>query len=306
MKKIFTLAILMVILGCTITFRDSILKVIDQYLHPNNITTLEHKNAYFRDYDFNFVQNTTNLQPNTKQELLNIYYSFINAGNDNFTFYCPASYKDCLNDVKNLANDQDTLSDINNFVHPFNSFTNIETQYDSMGRVTISLTSAYAEEEIELIKAKVDQLATTLINPEATDIDNIKIIHDYIINNTIYDSDRSDKNIIAYKSNIAYGPLFQGYGICGGYTDTMELFLEKMGIKSFKVSSQNHIWNAVYLNGNWYHLDLTWDDPVIKNANGPTHILEHDFFLIKTNELLSMEQTEHQFNQNVYTELKEA
>ena len=38
-----------------------------------------------------------------------------------------------------------------------------------------------------------------------------------------------------YKSEIAYGPLFEGYAVCGGYTDLMELFLEKMNIKSYKI-----------------------------------------------------------------------
>ena len=44
-----------------------------------------------------------------------------------------------------------------------------------------------------------------------------------------------------YASDIAYGPLFEGYGICGGYTDAMELFLEKMGIESYKISSDQHV-----------------------------------------------------------------
>ena len=76
----------------------------------------------------------------------------------------------------------------------------------------------------------------------------IKIIHDYIINNTKYDSDKSDRNIEKYNSNIAYGPLLQGYGLCGGYTDAMAIFLDYYDIPNYKVISENHIWNAVYLN----------------------------------------------------------
>ena len=68
--------------------------------------------------------------------LLNIYYTVINSGK-NFTFYCPKKYDNCLNDVKKLANNQVLLSDINNYVHPYNSFSHIETEYDTLGRVTI-------------------------------------------------------------------------------------------------------------------------------------------------------------------------
>lgn len=301
MKKVLTLALLMIILGLTINYREPILKLIDGYLYPNNVTSLGEVGPYYRNYDFNYVKQTTNFTPNSKKDLLNIYYTFINAGKNQFTFYCPNEYENCIEDVKELANNQDALSDINNFVHPFNSFNNIETKFDSMGRVTINLTKNYNAEQINIINQKVDQLTPSLINNNLSVIDNIKIIHDYIINNTKYDSKRSDENILTYDSNIAYGPLIQGYGICGGYTDAMQLFLEKLNIKNFRISSNNHIWNAVYLDGKWYNLDLTWDDPVITNLD--TDVLEHNFFMIDTAKLLEIEKTEHNFNQEVYSEL---
>ena len=114
---------------------------------------------------------------------------------------------------------------------------------------------------------------------------------------------RSDYNITTYRSDIAYGPLLQGYGICGGYADAMELFLEKMGIINYKISSDQHVWNAVYLDQKWYHLDLTWDDPVTTNGE---NYLEHTFFMIDTPTLLATELSEHNFNQSIYSELKEA
>ncbi len=301
MKKFFLLAILMIILGLTINYREPIIKFIDGYLYPNNVTTLDDVNPYYRDYDFNFVKQTSNFKPANREDLLNIYYTFINAGKSEFTFYCPNEYESCVDDVKELANNQDTLSDLNNFVHPYNSFNNIETKYDSMGRVTISLSKNYTEEQIAAINQKIDELAPTLINSNLSVLDNIKIIHDYIINNTKYDANRSDKNILTYNSNIAYGPLIEGYGICGGYTDAMQLFLEKLNVKSFRVSSNNHIWNAVYLNGKWYNLDLTWDDPVITNVDAD--VLEHNFFMIDTYKLLDIEKTEHYFDERVYSEL---
>lgn len=301
MKKVITLAVLMIILGLTVNYREPILKFIDGYLHPNNITVLDSVNDYYRNYDFNFVKQTNNFTPSNINDLINIYYTFINAGKDQFTFYCPREYEECLDDVKKLANNQDTLSDLNNFVHPFNSFNNIETKYDSMGRVTITVSRNYTEEEIQKINTEVNLLSITLINDNLSTLDNIKTIHDYIINNTKYDSLRSDQNILTYKSNTAYGPLLQGYGICGGYTEAMQLFLERLNVKNYRVSSNNHIWNAVYLDGKWYNLDLTWDDPVITNVDAD--VLEHNFFMIDTSTLLEIETSEHEFDQQVYSEL---
>lgn len=299
-KTLATLGLLLIFIGLFLMKKDDINTIINKYFKWNNIVTLGDKNEYYRDYDFDFVQNTNNFRPNNYQDLLNIYYTVLNAGKSNFTFYCPNSYDNCLSDVKKLANDQDTLSDINNYVHPYNGFNHIESEYDSLGRVTINIIRSYDDNDIKMITSKIDELLPQLVSNTNSLENNIKNVHDYIINNSKYDSNRSDKGVTSYKSDTAYGPLFEGYALCGGYTDLMELFLERMNIKSFKVSSENHIWNAVYINNNWKHLDLTWDDPV---ATDGTDYLEYNYFLIDTDQLLTLEQTEHNFNLKHYKEL---
>lgn len=305
MRKIFVLSLLLILIGLILNYKDTLLQYASRYYDGfKKEIVMDNVNEYYRDYDFEFVQNTENFYPNNKQELLNVYYTIINSGNTEFTFYCPGEYAECLNDVQSISNDQTLLSDINNYVHPFNSFKHVSTEYDSVGRVTLTIQKAYTQEEIDLVKTKVDILSTQLINPNDSTYNNILRVHDYIINNSKYDSDRSDRNIINYKSDIAYGPLFEGYAICGGYTDLMQLFLEKMKIKSFRVSSNQHVWNAVDFENNWLNLDLTWDDPIVDD--GSIDYLEHNFFLIDTNKLHQIETTEHEFDYDRYSELKEA
>ena len=302
-KSVFILGITIVLVGFLFFYQDELQKLYYSVLRrfTENEIVLE-KNEYFRDYDFQFVQNTDDFEPNSKQDLYNIFYTVINSGMDNFTFYCPDSYSSCLDEVEVLANDQDMLSHINNYVHPFNGFNHIETQYDSLGKVNIHIEKSYSESEIDDVEREVERLSSELIVAGDTDINNIRRIHDYIIDHSVYDSNRSDYNDTTYRSDIAYGPLLQGYGICGGYTDAMELFLEELGIESYKISSEQHVWNAIYLDGEWYHLDLTWDDPVTSTGE---NLIEHNFFLIDTPTLLELEQTEHNFNQDIYPELKE-
>ena len=303
MKKLVTLGLLLILAGLIMIRKEDLVTIINTYLYPNHSVELGEKNEYYRDYDFMFVQNTDDFTPTNMQDILNIFYTVINAGKDEFSFYCPKDYVGCLDDVEELAKDQDQLSNINNFVHPYNGFSHIETEYDTLGRVIIRINKSYRSADIDQINEKVDELYSQLVSDNKSTEENIKSIHDYIINHSKYDSDRSDKNIIKYHSDIASGPLFEGYGICGGYTDLMELFLEKMNIKSYKISSDKHVWNAVYLNGTWKHLDLTWDDPVSADKKD---YLEHNYFLINTNELLKQETTQHNFNQDIYAELKEA
>lgn len=288
--------------GLIFTYREEIAKVYYdavKYFSPIDMT-LE-KNDYYREYDFEYVQNTVDFEPNNINDIRNIFYTVINSGQETFSFYCPDEYTTCTEDVKMLANDQEELSHINNFVHPYNGFKHIETQYNSLGEVTVTVFKNYDKDMINAIDARVNEVITSNIAPTATDVEKIKIAHDFIINNSRYDVERSERMTSNYKSDIAYGPLIQGYGICGGYSDAMQLFLEKFGIKSYRVASASHVWNIVYLNGNWYHLDLTWDDPI---TNDGSQILDTSYFLINTNKLLSLDTTEHLFDRNIYSEAK--
>ena len=301
MKKYIVLLFLIILFGFTFAFRRPLYNLYRTYfVKENKDVTLKESNDYTRDYDFNFVKRTDDFTPSEYQDLLNIYYTVLNSGVEEFSFYCPDEYSSCINDVDSLANNQRVLSTINNFVHPFNSFRHLETSYDDYGKVTLKIEHIYSNSDIKLIEAKVKEVESEIWNNSMSNEDKIKEAHNYIINNSKYDKDRSDNNIVRYKSDTAYGTLLEGYSLCGGYTDAMELFLEDMGVKSYKISSENHVWNAVNLDNAWYHLDLTWDDPITTDGSD---ILEYNFFLITTSELNELENEQHNYDKNVYSEL---
>ena len=301
MKKYIVLLFLVILFGFAFAFRKPLYNLYRTYfVKEEKEVTLTASNDYTRDYDFNYVKRTDDFTPSNYQDLLNIYYTVLNSGEEEFSFYCTDEYSECINDVDSLANNQKVLSTINNFVHPFNSFRHLETSYDDYGKVTLKIEHIYSNNDIKLIEAKVEEIEKEIWNSYMSNEDKIKEAHNYIINNSKYDKDRSDNNIVKYKSDTAYGSLLEGYSLCGGYTDAMELFLEDMGIKSYKISSENHVWNAVNLNNAWYHLDLTWDDPITTDGSD---ILEYNFFLITTSELSELEGEQHNYDKNVYSEL---
>lgn len=304
MKKFLITGLLCIALGITYLYKDDLLRVYNRYFSKTDSSFSQiSKNDYYREDYFSYVQNTDDFSPSNLQDLYNIYYTAINAGETSFTFYCPKNYENCISDVKYLANDQVVLSNINNFIHPFNSFKHIETTYDTTGKVTIHVQHTYSSEDIQKILEKVNEIEALLKDETLSAKEQIKKYHDYIIDHTVYDSMRSDQGIVNYQSDTAYGTLLQGYSLCGGYTDSMALFLNNMGLKNYKVSSEHHVWNAVLIDHEWYHLDLTWDDPVTQDG---TNLIESDFFLIRTAKLKEIEKQEHQFDEDVYQELKES
>ena len=282
--------------------KDTIVKTIVNQVISFNETSLEYKNSYYLKYNFKFVSPVDEINIKNKEDLINLYYTIINNGYDSFEFVCPQKYKNCVSDVTLLANNPKELSSINGFVHPYNSFDVIETRYDTLKRVKLKIVKTYDNQTISLINDKVEEIIKTQVTDEKDPKKVIKIIHDYIINNTKYDKERTDKNIIKYQSNIAYGVLYEGYGICSGYADAMAIFLNYYDIPNFKVTSENHVWNAVYIDGKWLHLDLTWDDPILSNGE---NILDDTYFLITTKDLKKINDAQHHFDETIYSELAE-
>lgn len=266
-------------------------------------------NEYTKNKDYLYVQRSKDYVPLSKQDLLNIYYSVINNHWTSFTFYCPSEYESCIDDVTKISESAITLSNINNFVHPYNSFTSINTSIDSQGEITIKVNYIYTKEQITYINNEVDLIIKQYYDKNQDMKENIKKIHDYIINDTTYDVNYK-KNKDKYTFN-AYGTLLNHLATCNGYSDLMAIILSKLGIDNYKIAynptgdtnDDGHVWNAVYIDGKWLHLDLTWDDPV-----GDGHdYLYHKYFLVTTEEMReadsgNIQVIEHDYDKYVYQE----
>lgn len=304
MKKIFTIIFLTALLGLTLYYKEDVVNyVIDNHIYKKE-ASIPTPNEYTRNYDFSFIQKTNNFYPNNKQELYNVFYTILNNGETTFTFYCGEEYIDCEHDIEELTEPgNEVLAIINNYVHPFNSYNSINVNMNNLGRITVNVTKLYSESDIIAINKTIDTIYNRLIKDTMTQEQKIKAIHNYIINTSKYDktwvNTKAEERL--HKSNTAYGPLIEKIGLCGGYTDAMQLFLEKMNIKNYKIASENHIWNYIYVNNSWKHLDLTWDDPV---TNTGKDVLQYDYYLINTKTLENKRDNEHMYNKVYYLEAK--
>ena len=301
MKRLILPIILISLIVLELVYMDDIKKFATDLINNRPKLIIEPSNEYKKDYDFMFVERNDSYVPYSMNDIRNIFFSVINNGWDEFTFYCPSEYEDCVKDVQTISGNDVLLTDINNYASPFNSFTSIETTYDDSGEINIKLKKLYDENKIKEINNVVDTIIKENITDSMDDEKKIRVIHDYIINTTVYDKVRNDQGSSQYDSNTAYGTLIEHQAICSGYADAMELFLNKFGIKNYKIASKTHVWNAVFINGQWLHLDLTWDDPV--SDRGP--ILDHKYFLINNDQLVKSDDDNletHNFNKTVYLE----
>lgn len=300
LSLLLSLAVLIVIAMNFNKIYEKIINVAD--LKPQIVIT--EGNAYVKKDTYTFIKQVDNYTPYQFSDLKNIFYSVLNQGWEEFTFYCPTEYSTCLQDVSKLSNNEILLSDINNYVHPYNSYVTIKTLYDDSGEVTLKVNHLYSDEEILQIDKEIDTIMSQVLNDQMSLTDKIKALHDYVINETKYDTKRASTGASPFDSNRIVGLLHYHYAICSGYADTMAVMLWKLGVPNFKISSSTHVWNAVYINNTWLHLDLTFDDPVTSSGKD---MLDHSYFLIDTptlEELDRINKSEHQFDKEVYGELK--
>ena len=298
--KYIKLIVTILLLGIVFYYRTQITDYIASLLEVRPKVVIDEPNQYYREYKYAYVKNSEDFIPYSYQDIQNIFYSILNRGYDKFTFYCPKEYTDCLSDVEKIIDDKDALTNINNFVNPFNGFSNIKVIYSTTGEVNVEITKLYTIDQTNSVIKRMNEIKNEIYKDDMKIEDKILAIHDYIINHTRYDEKRKSGES-TYFSNIAYGSLIEGYAVCGGYADAMALFLDELNIPNFKVSSKTHVWNAVYINDKWLHLDLTWDDPVTLNSDKQT--LTHKFYLIDTKALEAYQITDHEFNKTIYEEL---
>lgn len=122
---------------------------------------------------------------------------------------------------------------------------------------------------INVTEAKVSE-ALTWIPDNATRFQIVQALHDYLVRNCVYD--RSAVNEVISPSRTAYGALANGKAVCQGYSLAYKLLLRRAGVPAVYVGSDSmqHAWNMVQMENNgWYHVDVTWDDPIVHTSTYP-------------------------------------
>lgn len=158
------------------------------------------------------------------------------------------------------------------------------------------LTKSYSnvtEDDINTINS----ILNSIIKPGMTETEKIRTVHNWIVCNTTYNDNYYDRgDSFNHVSNL----LNNKTGVCQGYSVTFYIFMKQMGIPCTlvmgKTDNVSHAWNAVKLDGNWYYIDVTWDDPVVNgtsNYPGGDNI-SYEYLLCTYNHI-SMTHTEDNY-----------
>ncbi len=186
-----------------------------------------------------------------------------------------------LNIYYNAIIDISSLTMLNNLADLYLENLNIKSDINS------ALFLKY-----ENLNKIVDDIIKDNITSEMSDIEKEMILHDYIVNNTDYDLENYNSNSIPKVSHTHLGVFLNHKAVCDGYARAMYILLNKAGIETNIIVGEsvglsgweNHAWNIVKIDNKYYHLDVTWDDPVVEDD---FKILSHRYFNLSDAQFLS-------------------
>ena len=170
-----------------------------------------------------------------------------------------------------------------------------------------------SEEESSLLQKRIDEASVKYlegIDDSMSAYDAAIRIHANIIAAVDYDTialNRQKQSGGPKKDKIDYlrticGAILDGKAVCEGYTRAMQYLLQKCGIESAEivgyVHKENnekdvpHAWNLVKIDGDYYHIDATWDDSSNTVQSVKKNNLMFDYFCITTDEISRTRDTE--------------
>jgi len=161
--------------------------------------------------------------------------------------------------------------------------------YDGYVIVGNSATYWTNYEQEQNVNTRVSEILSTILTDGLNDEQKEREIHDWIVKNVEYDQTKNNYS--------AYAALFLGQTVCQGYSTLTYKMLKEVNIASQIINSDemDHAWNLVSLCGNWYHLDVTWDDPVGQDVD----FIWYNYYNKSDDEIIELE---HYWDYSAYPE----
>ena len=147
-----------------------------------------------------------------------------------------------------------------------NSGGNTGSDDNTSSPVETKYISTFTKEENDL----ADAVIAKIIKSSMGEFEKVKAIHDYLLVNVDYDYQNYLNGTIPNVSHTAKGALANRYAVCDGYSYAFQLLCLKVDVSCELVTgtsrNEPHAWNQVKIEGKWYNIDVTWDDPVAING----------------------------------------
>lgn len=151
----------------------------------------------------------------------------------------------------------------------------------------VSMQFSMSKAEAEMAEQQVQTAAAAVLEPLDGSMEDYEIekrIHDWLVQNVSYDTTQRQENI-----HDLYGALVNRVAVCDGYSRAFQYLLYQAGIPCLFVTGDSkgepHAWNMAKIDGAYYWVDVTWDDPVYNGLAERDKPIFYGYFNITTEQL---------------------
>lgn len=173
-------------------------------------------------------------------------------------------------------------------------------RYNTTSGVVSSVKPVYvvdSKEDADTARERMDAAVkeyTELAAKYDTKLEKLLVIHDKMVADCDYDVSvlSDDPNVVASVDKTvyhAYGALCNQKAVCQGYSQALYMIGKKLSIEMdfCRSAERRHMWNYVKLDGKWYHMDMTNDDPLENGAARKDSHAWHRFFMVSDSGLMA-------------------
>ena len=217
-------------------------------------------------------------QPETKlvvtnaKEMADAMYAYYSSFSPSFEI----QYKGSTQRIEKIVEEAyDSAIKRDDYVYGHISKHSIRYEYGAKSAKIIGQQSyLMTPEQAAYVEMNAQEIVATIEKNARTDVEKIKAVNDYIVANTAYTEQTKSSPHSAYTVLAEHG------GVCQGYALLAHTLLQKLGFETQYivgyVGQEGHAWNLIKLDGQWYHLDTTWNDPVPDRKGA----IRYQYFLV--------------------------
>jgi len=308
LKKITFIVLLLVLAKPAYDYGPKIIDEINNFLnnHSNEITgatneiiSVVSEGVTSIASNISTVNNTSKTKdttlPNEVQsveELADAFYYYFSNWETEFTIHYNGSTTDIEKIIERAVTEAISR---NQYIEGHLSDRKIEYEYSLMdAKITVHQQYLTNPEQELIVDAEVAEILSNVNSKNMTDFEKVKFVNDYIVKNTSYSEDTEAS------PHSACAVVSEGKGVCQGYALLALRLLQGLGVESKYVVGEvytgGHAWNLVKVDGEWYHLDTTWNDPVPDREKA----VSYKYFLLNDAQM----KLDHNWEQANYPQAK--
>lgn len=303
LKRITFLVIVIVLIKPTFDFGSKWYDDIKQFLNNNDVniqdatsdvlTTFSSAKNSIASTASNTLTTISGEAPNsvqTVEELADSFYYYLSNWQTDFEIHYVGSTADIENIIQMAVDD---AANRDQYIFGHLADRTIEYEYSSFdAKLKVHQTYLTNAAQEQIVNEKVASILASVTPESMSDFQKVKFVNDYIVKNTEYSTNSTSS------PHSACAVVQEGKGVCQGYALLALKMLQDLGVETKYVVGEvytgGHAWNLVKVDGEWYHLDTTWNDPTPDRKN----VVRYEYFLVNDEEM----RKDHTWIQSDYPE----